>query len=91
MQRVLSVFTAAARFHRTALLLKKLIGVRICCSLMFLVPTVTYGISAQWDLAPISADWNTSTYSDGNGNRDRNKQPDFNPEGDSGSACGGRR
>jgi hypothetical protein len=59
MQRVLSVFTAAARFRRTALLLKKLVGVRICCSLMFLIPTVTYGISAEWDLDPISGDWNT--------------------------------
>src|SRR5262249_2482235 len=32
----------------------------IRCSLIFLVPTVTYGISAQWDVDPISADWNTA-------------------------------
>jgi autotransporter-associated beta strand protein len=32
----------------------------IRCSLMFLVPTVTYAISAQWDLDPISGDWNTA-------------------------------
>src|SRR5213078_776390 len=29
------------------------------CSLLFLVPTAGYGISAQWDLNPISGDWNT--------------------------------
>ena len=28
---------------------------------MFLLPTVTYAISAQWDLDPISGDWNTAT------------------------------
>jgi hypothetical protein len=38
-----------------------LILVAIRCCLMFLVPTVTYGISAQWDLDPISGDWNTAT------------------------------
>ena len=27
---------------------------------MFLVPSVTYAISAQWDLDPISGDWNTA-------------------------------
>jgi hypothetical protein len=27
---------------------------------MLLVPTVTYAISAQWDLDPISGDWNTA-------------------------------
>jgi autotransporter-associated beta strand protein len=32
----------------------------IRCSLMFLLPTVTYTISAQWDLDPISDDWNTA-------------------------------
>jgi autotransporter-associated beta strand protein len=32
----------------------------IRCSLMFLVPSVTYAISAQWDLDPISGDWNTA-------------------------------
>src|SRR6266699_6058401 len=30
------------------------------CSLMLLLPTVAYGISAQWDLDPISGDWNTA-------------------------------
>jgi hypothetical protein len=34
--------------------------VAIRCSLMFLVPSVTYAISAQWDLGPISGDWNTA-------------------------------
>jgi autotransporter-associated beta strand protein len=28
------------------------------CSLMLLLPTVVYGISAQWDLDPTSGDWN---------------------------------
>ena len=32
----------------------------IRCSLMFLVPSVTYAMSAQWDLDPISGDWNTA-------------------------------
>src|SRR5947208_1098777 len=27
---------------------------------MLLLPTVAYGISAQWDLDPISGDWNTA-------------------------------
>jgi autotransporter-associated beta strand protein len=34
--------------------------VAIRCSLMLLVPSVTYAISAQWDLDPISGDWNTA-------------------------------
>jgi hypothetical protein len=34
--------------------------VAIRCSLMFLVPSVTYAIGAQWDLDPISGDWNTA-------------------------------
>jgi hypothetical protein len=34
--------------------------VAIRCCLMFLVPSVTYAISAQWDLDPISGDWNTA-------------------------------
>jgi hypothetical protein len=33
----------------------------IRCSLMFLVPSITYAISAEWDLDPISGDWNTAT------------------------------
>src|SRR5262249_23033599 len=32
----------------------------IRCSLLFLVPTLTYATSAQWDLNPISGDWNTA-------------------------------
>jgi hypothetical protein len=37
-----------------------LILTAIRCSLMFLVPSVTYAISTQWDLDPISGDWNTA-------------------------------
>src|ERR671919_403380 len=40
--------------------MKTFIAAAIRCSLIFLVPTVTYGISAQWDLDPISGDWNTA-------------------------------
>jgi hypothetical protein len=40
--------------------MNKLVLAAIRCSLMFLVPTVTYAISAQWDLDPISGDWNTA-------------------------------
>jgi hypothetical protein len=40
--------------------MKRLIVAAIRCSLMFLVPSVTYAISAQWDLDPISGDWNTA-------------------------------
>jgi autotransporter-associated beta strand protein len=40
--------------------MKTLIVAAIRCSLMLIVPTVTYGISAQWDLDPISGDWNTA-------------------------------
>jgi hypothetical protein len=40
--------------------MKTLIVAAIRCSLMFLVPSVTYAISAQWDLDPISGDWNTA-------------------------------
>jgi autotransporter-associated beta strand protein len=40
--------------------MNKLIMAAIRCSLMFLVPSVTYAISAQWDLDPISGDWNTA-------------------------------
>jgi hypothetical protein len=34
--------------------------VAIRCSLMFLIPTLAYAGSAQWDLDPISGDWNTA-------------------------------
>jgi autotransporter-associated beta strand protein len=40
--------------------MKTLILAAIRCSLLLLVPTVTYAISAQWDLDPISGDWNTA-------------------------------
>ena len=40
--------------------MKTFILAAIRCSLMFLVPSVTYAISAQWDLDPISGDWNTA-------------------------------
>src|SRR3954468_18073582 len=39
--------------------MQTLIAAAIRCSLMFLVPTASYAISAQWDLDPISGDWNT--------------------------------
>ena len=41
--------------------MKTLIAAAIRCSLMFLIPTVhtTYAINAQWDLDPVSGDWNT--------------------------------
>ena len=32
----------------------------ICCLLTLILPSVTYAISAQWDLDPISGDWNTA-------------------------------
>jgi hypothetical protein len=38
--------------------MKTLILAAIRCSLIFLIPTATYAISAQWDLDPISRDWN---------------------------------
>ena len=40
--------------------MKTLFLAAIRCPLLFLVPTVTYAISAQWDLDPISGDWNTA-------------------------------
>ena len=40
--------------------MKTLIAAALRCSLVFLVPAVTYAISAQWDLDPISGDWNTA-------------------------------
>ncbi|CEF49261.1 unnamed protein product [uncultured bacterium] len=40
--------------------MKTLILSAIRCSLMFLVPSITYAISTQWDLDPISGDWNTA-------------------------------
>ena len=40
--------------------MKTLILAAIRCSLLFLVPSIIYGSSAQWDLDPISGDWNTA-------------------------------
>jgi hypothetical protein len=40
--------------------MKTLIVVAIRCSLLFLVPSLIYGSSAQWDLDPSSGDWNTA-------------------------------
>jgi hypothetical protein len=40
--------------------MKTLIVAAIRCSLLFLVPSATYAISARWDLDPISGDWNTA-------------------------------
>src|SRR6516165_833829 len=40
--------------------MKTLLLAAIRCSLLFLVPTVTYAISAEWHLDPISGDWNTA-------------------------------
>jgi len=37
-----------------------LIAAAIRCVLIFLLPTVAYSISAQWDQDPISGDWNTA-------------------------------
>jgi hypothetical protein len=39
--------------------MKTLVLAAIRCSLLFLVPTLTYATSAQWDLDPLSGDWNT--------------------------------
>src|SRR6476620_8659870 len=40
--------------------MKTLVLAAIRCSLPFLVPSIIYGSSAQWDLDPISGDWNTA-------------------------------
>jgi autotransporter-associated beta strand protein len=40
--------------------MKTLILAAIRCALIFFVPSVTYAVSAQWDLDPISGDWNTA-------------------------------
>ena len=40
--------------------MKTLIEAAIRCSLVLLVPAAAYAISAQWDLDPISGDWNTA-------------------------------
>jgi hypothetical protein len=40
--------------------MNRLIVAAICCLLTLLLPSVTYAISAQRDLDPISGDWNTA-------------------------------
>ena len=40
--------------------MNRLVLAAIRCSLIFLVPAAAYAISAQWDLDPISGDWNTA-------------------------------
>jgi hypothetical protein len=40
--------------------MKTRIVAAIRCSLLFLLPTLTYATSAQWDLDSISGDWNTA-------------------------------
>src|SRR5262245_42478133 len=40
--------------------MKILILAVIRCSLLFLIPSLTHAASAQWDLDPISGDWNTA-------------------------------
>jgi fermentation-respiration switch protein FrsA (DUF1100 family) len=40
--------------------MKTLVTVAIRCAMIFLIPTAAYAISAQWDLNPISGDWNTA-------------------------------
>src|SRR6266404_4778877 len=40
--------------------MNKPIRAAIRCSLMFLLPTFAYAVSAQWDLDLISGDWNTA-------------------------------
>jgi hypothetical protein len=40
--------------------MKTLVTVAIRCALIFLIPTAAYAISAQWNLNPISGDWNTA-------------------------------
>ena len=40
--------------------MNRLIVAAICCLLTLLLPSVIYAISAQWDLDPISGDWNTA-------------------------------
>jgi hypothetical protein len=41
--------------------MNRLVLAAIRCFLMLLVPSVTCAISAQWDLDPISDDWNTAS------------------------------
>src|SRR5262245_60841623 len=40
--------------------MKTLVLAAIRCSLLFVLPTLTYATSAQWDFDPISGDWNTA-------------------------------
>jgi autotransporter-associated beta strand protein len=45
---------------KRAITMKTIILAAVCCSLMLFLPTVGYAISAEWDLNPISGDWNTA-------------------------------
>ena len=40
--------------------MNRLIVAAICCFMTFILSTVAYAISAQWDLDPLSGDWNTA-------------------------------
>jgi len=59
--------------------MKTLVLAALRSSLIFLVPTVTYAISAQWDVDPISGDWNTAA----------NWTPNGVPNGPAGTATFG--
>src|SRR4051795_7303816 len=59
--------------------MKTLIAAAIRCSLIFLVSTASYAISAQWDLDPITGDWNTAV----------NWTPDMVPNGPNDTATFG--
>ena len=60
--------------------MKILILAAIRCGLMFLLPTAAHAISTQWDLDPISGDWNTPV----------NWTPDIIPNGPADLASFGR-
>src|SRR5262249_17495825 len=40
--------------------MKKLVASAIRCVLLFFLPVLAYADSAQWNLNPISGDWNTA-------------------------------
>jgi len=40
--------------------MNRFIVAAICCFMTFILSTVAYAISAQWDLDPLSGDWNTA-------------------------------
>jgi hypothetical protein len=47
----------------------------IRCALMFLVPALAYADSAQWDLDPISGDWNTLRHNHEECSKSRKRPP----------------